>query len=132
MDTTKTTNTTKKILVADDSEIVRDLLARTLRNNGYEVRECSDGEQVWNLMEQGGYQPDLCLFDINMPKCDGIELVTRLRSVDRFKNLAILMVTAQSTPHVKEKAKLLGIRAWILKPVVPEVVLSALQRILGA
>ena len=121
----------KKILIADDSNVVRDLLSKTLRAKGYDVIECVDGEAAWTKIGAEAKAPDLCLFDVNMPKLSGIELCQKIRSEPRFKELPILMITAQSSPNLKQQAKDLGVRAWVLKPVMPELVLSVVEKVLG-
>ncbi|MEN9723142.1 MAG: hypothetical protein RJB38_1128 [Pseudomonadota bacterium] len=119
----------KKILIADDSKLVREMLSEPLKAKGYAVEEFPDGASAWEQLASGGFVPDLCLLDVNMPQMGGLELCEKMRSDSRFAQIPVVMITAQVAPELKAQAKTLGVRAWVLKPVVPERILAAIEKI---
>jgi len=121
----------KTVLVADDSKVVRDKLVVHLRSQGFEVFEASDGQDAWDAMLSGKVKPSICLLDLNMPKLGGLELCEKMRGHAEYKDTPVLMVTAQSDPSLKEKAKALGIRGWVLKPVIPESIAQVVSKLIG-
>jgi len=81
-----------KILVVEDNEDSREILAKLLRMSGYEVSSAPDGESAYAAaMSQ---MPDLIITDINMPGMDGIDLLKKMRLQSLFDRTAILVVTA--------------------------------------
>jgi two-component system chemotaxis response regulator CheY len=121
----------KTVLLADDSKVVRDMLSTHFRSEGYQVVEYTDGIDAWEAMSSEKVTPHICLLDLNMPKLGGLEVCEKMRSVERLKDLPVLLVTAQSDPALKEKAKSLGVRGWVLKPVIPATVASVVKKLLG-
>ena len=81
----------KRILVVDDSLTVRELQRKLLRNRGYEVEVAIDGMDGWNALR--GEDFDLLITDIDMPRMDGIELVTLLRRDNRLQSLPVMVVS---------------------------------------
>ena len=80
-----------KILIAEDDGELRQLFSHVLTKNGYAVRGVSDGQEALDAM-QGDYF-DLIISDIMMPRVDGYELVSRLRSAGN--QTPVLMITAK-------------------------------------
>ena len=116
-----------KILIAeDDGELLR-LFSHVLTKNGYTVRGVSDGQEALDAM-QGDYF-DLIISDIMMPRVDGYELVSRLRSAGN--QTPVLMITAKDAFDDMQRGFLSGTDDYMVKPVnVNEMVLrvSALLR----
>ncbi|WP_166360039.1 hybrid sensor histidine kinase/response regulator [Pseudomonas akapageensis] len=81
----------KRILVVDDSLTVRELQRKLLSNRGYEVAVAIDGMDGWNALR--GEDFDLLITDIDMPRMDGIELVTLLRRDSRLQSLPVMVVS---------------------------------------
>lgn len=123
--------TQKKILIADDSSIMRQLLSSTLTELGHSVLEFPDGEALWKHLESAETPPDLCLLDQNMPELTGLEVCQRMRSRPELASVPILMLTAESAPDLKSRAKELGVRGWVLKPFNKESFAVVIQKVLG-
>lgn len=83
--------TRKRVLVVDDSLTVRELQRKLLVNRGYEVAVAVDGMDGWNALR--GEDFDLLITDIDMPRMDGIELVTLLRRDTRLQSLPVMVVS---------------------------------------
>ncbi|TRC73899.1 hybrid sensor histidine kinase/response regulator [Mesorhizobium sp. WSM4307] len=81
----------KRVLVIDDSLTVRELQRKMLGNHGYEVEVAVDGMDGWNAVRSGPF--DLVVTDIDMPRMDGIELVTLIRKDAHLKNTPIMIVS---------------------------------------
>ncbi|WP_273819405.1 hybrid sensor histidine kinase/response regulator [Pseudomonas asplenii] len=81
----------KRILVVDDSLTVRELQRKLLINRGYEVAVAVDGMDGWNVLRAEDF--DLLITDIDMPRMDGIELVTLLRRDSRLQSLPVMVVS---------------------------------------
>ena len=116
-----------KILIVEDDGELRQLFSHVLTKNGYTVRGVSDGQEALDAM-QGDYF-DLIISDIMMPRVDGYELVSRLRSAGN--QTPVLMITAKDAFDDMQRGFLSGTDDYMVKPVnVNEMVLrvSALLR----
>jgi two-component system, response regulator, stage 0 sporulation protein F len=117
----KTVVPRKRVLVADDDDMVRAALADVLESEGYEVNQARDGrETVARVVED---VPDLVLLDLNMPHLDGWAAFTQL---DRLSPLVpIIVITAR--PHQYQEAVRLGVDAFMEKPLNIPVLLGAIK-----
>lgn len=89
-----------KILVADDSVSMRDLIKTIIEyDNGYEVQEASNGEEALHLLEQNAF--DLLITDIEMPEINGIELIQRLRRAG--SSMPVIVISGVSNQSVKKQ-----------------------------
>jgi two-component system sensor histidine kinase and response regulator WspE len=95
----------KRILVVDDSFTVRELERKLLTTRGYEVDIAVDGMDGWNAVRGGQY--DLVVTDVDMPRMDGIELVTRIRQDPRLHLLPIIIVSYKE----REEDRMRGMEA---------------------
>lgn len=108
-----------KILVADDSRVMRQIVIRTLRQAGYDdhdIVEAEDGADA--LAKVGSEQPDLVLSDWNMPNMTGIECLQALRSSGQAVPFGF--VTSEGSPEMREKAASAGAMFLIAKPFTEE------------
>ncbi len=102
-----------KVVIADDSRLMRAMIKRVLSSLGAEVvGEASNGEEAVKLIKE--VKPDLAILDINMPKKDGLNVVKEVREAGMDTKVAFL--TALNQPWVIEEAKKLGVTAFIPKP----------------
>jgi two-component system chemotaxis response regulator CheY len=118
-----------KILVVDDDRITRLLLRKILsKNPTYEVVEAVTGLEAWNLMDQGA-APDLTILDIMMPGLDGMQLLTKIRTDPRFRNLGVIMCTVVSETETVQQAAALGVSHYFVKPFSAQRVLEEVQKV---
>ena len=81
------------LLIVDDDAVMRATLREILeREAGWRVIDADDGEAAWTLMDSG-FTPDLCVFDIVMPRLDGLDLVERMREDKRFAATKVIIVS---------------------------------------
>jgi two-component system chemotaxis response regulator CheY len=85
-----------KALVVDDSRAVRMILAKTLKELGFEVQEAANGREAWEVIEAEGTAFTLVLSDWNMPEVNGLELLKRLRQNPELSSLIVVMVTTET------------------------------------
>ena len=121
----------KSIMIVDDAQSMRGLVAMTLRNNGYEVIEAQDGADAIKKIEKDGLKLDLVITDLNMPNMDGIELIKRLKDHARYRFVPIVMLTTESQEAKKEEGRLAGAKAWVVKPFKPDVLVGVVKKIIG-
>ena len=104
----------KKILIVDDEEDITYSLKEIIENKGCEVFATVRNEEAWDIFKRE--RPEVCLLDIHMPfsEFDGIELLRRIRSID--KNVQCLFLTRIEDKETKETAKALGVNEYFEKP----------------
>lgn len=119
----------KKILTVDDSASVRQMVAFTLRDAGYEVSEAFDGED--GLQKASGDHFHLVITDLNMPRMDGITLIRNLRANTNYKFTPIIMLTTESQETKKAEGKGAGATGWIVKPFKPEQLVAVTKKVIG-
>lgn len=102
-------------LVTDDSPTIRNMIAFTLKAIGVNTIEASDGQEALNKIEIGNI--DILIVDLNMPKINGLELISMLRKNPKFKKLPMIMVTTETD---KKKGLAAGANEYIVKPFKPQ------------
>ena len=117
----------KRILVVDDSNSMRQMVAFSLTGAGYDVMEAADGQKAFDIAQNNNF--DLVLSDVNMPLMDGIQLVKELRKLPTFKFTPILMLTTEASKEKKMQGKQAGATGWIVKPFNPEQLLGPVKRV---
>ncbi len=119
----------KKILIVDDSNMLRDMVKYALNDGGYaDVVEAIDGADGLDRAKEQEF--DLVITDINMPNMNGFELVQSLRMIDAYKAKPILILTTENSADMKSRGKESGATGWIVKPFVPEQLLKAVNTVL--
>lgn len=119
----------KTVLVVDDSPTMRQMVAFTLSNAGFQVVEAGNGKEAMGKIS-GGAKPDLVVTDLNMPEMDGISLIKEIRKNPALKFTPILMLTTESTDDKKKSGQAAGATGWIVKPFNPEQMLKVVQKVL--
>ncbi|TWI68500.1 two-component system chemotaxis response regulator CheY [Desulfobotulus alkaliphilus] len=118
------------ILVADDEQIMRQILGNILKTLGLtKISYASDGGAAW-LRLQIKPAIDLILLDWNMPKMTGPELLSMMRKSEDYKNIPVLMITAEGTREHILKAMEIGATNYVVKPFTPAVIEKKIRQIL--
>lgn len=118
---------TQTILTVDDSRTMRDMLRLALVGAGFRVIEAVDGVDGLNVLE--GEQPDIIITDINMPNLDGFGFIEAVRSDPAVRRVPILVLTTESSPEKKARAREAGATGWIVKPFNTEKLVQAIRRV---
>lgn len=103
----------KRVLVVDDSLTVRELERKLLSNQGYEVESAVDGMDGWNAVRTGQF--DLVVTDIDMPRMDGIELVTLIKGNTNLKSLPVMVVSYKDREEDRERGLSAGADYYLTK-----------------
>ena len=120
----------KKILMVDDSSMIRLIVSKAAAKAGYEVVSATNGQEG---LEQLSIHPDidLVLSDINMPIMGGMEMIEQIRENKTTKYLPIVMLTTESKDELKQQGRELGVKAWMVKPFNEKTFLKAMMKIIG-
>lgn len=104
-----------KLLVADDENVQRLLISKFFKEFGYDVVECSDGNEAWNVMQKED-SPNLIVLDWVMPGISGIELCRKAREMAKGQYFYILLVTAKTDAEDLIEGMEAGADDYIFKP----------------
>jgi two-component system, chemotaxis family, chemotaxis protein CheY len=116
-------------LVVEDSPMMRQLLVFALhRIKNLQVTEAEDG--VDGLRKLTNDKFDLVITDINMPIMDGLKLVRRIRSDDKYKDVPIIIITTEGGSEDRQRALALGANAYITKPIQAPQVIAKVKELL--
>jgi len=118
-----------KAMVVDDSRAVRMILARTLKELGYEVCEAANGREALEALEADKAGVRLVLADWNMPEINGLDLVRRLRQDPALASLAVVMVTTETELDQMATALEAGANEYVMKPFTKEILVEKLDLI---
>jgi two-component system chemotaxis response regulator CheY len=119
-----------KVLIADDSKVMRQIVTRTWRQAGFsglDLVEASNGREALDIVQAEA--PDLVLSDWNMPEMTGIELLQNLRGTGSAVPFGF--VTSEGSPEMRERAESAGALFLIAKPFTAESFREVLEPVLG-
>ena len=111
-----------KILIVDDSEYMRHLLDDILKDEGFEVHQASNGQEMLDIFDS--VKPDVVLIDIVMPVLNGIDAIKILH--EKNPDARIIVCSAQSLQSVKDEAYAAGACGYIQKPFGVDIVMNAI------
>jgi chemosensory pili system protein ChpA (sensor histidine kinase/response regulator) len=117
------------VLIVDDSITVRELLSLTFNKAGYRVEQARDGQEAWDKL-RSGLPCDIVFCDIEMPRCDGLELLSRIQKDSNLNHLPIAMLTSRGADKHRQIAAQLGASGYFTKPYLEEALLEAATRML--
>ncbi len=118
-----------RLLVVDDSKLMRDMVAACLRPLGAVTFEfASTGLEAIERLSLAAF--DIVVLDLNMPDVGGIEVIEFVRSQDRLRTLPILIVTTRGDDASRARVLEVGASSFLAKPFTPEQILSEVRRFL--
>lgn len=118
-----------RIMAVDDQKVMREMVRAVLEAEGHEVLTADDGADALELARCETV--DLVLSDINMPNMNGISLVSKLRRLEHYQDIPILMLTTEDSNFKKDKAKRMGADGWLQKPFDPPRLSKAVNTMLA-
>ncbi|MEV5202238.1 response regulator [Streptomyces sp. NPDC053720] len=104
------------MLVVDDNKVIRHLIRVNLELEGFEVVTAADGVECLDLVHR--VRPDVITLDVVMPRLDGLQTATRLRSDPRTRHLPVAIISA-CTPYEVDSGVAAGVDAFLAKPFEP-------------
>lgn len=117
----------KNILIVDDSASMRQLVAFTLKDAGYDVTAAVHGKDALEKTNNGT-KFEMVITDLNMPEMDGIELIKQLRIKPGYRFTPVLMLTTESQESKKQEGKAAGASGWIVKPFTPDQLIGVVKK----
>ncbi len=120
---------TIEVLAVDDSRTMRNMIKMALNTDDFDVHTADDGQHGLEVL--AGIAPDAIITDINMPRMDGFQFIDAVRDQDKHRATPILVLTTESAPELKMKARDAGATGWIVKPFDPTKLIKALQMVAG-
>ena len=118
------------VLIIDDSVTVRELLSMTFKKAGYRVEQARDGQEAWNKLS-GGLDCDIAFCDIEMPRMNGLELLSQLQKDEKLSSLPIAMLTSRGAQKMRNIAAKRGANGYFVKPYVEDDLLEAARRMMN-
>jgi chemotaxis protein histidine kinase CheA/ActR/RegA family two-component response regulator len=119
-----------RILVVDDSRVVRESLARMLAAEGHIVDAATDGAEAWDMLQDVRY--DLLVTDVEMPRLGGLELLGRVRgAITSLARMPALVISSRASAPHRERAERAGASAFLPKPVTRQAIAQEIDKLLG-
>jgi len=103
-----------KILLAEDEELLIDVLQRKLTQEGYDVKVAKNGKEAMDFLNSGE-KFDLILLDIIMPQMGGFEVMEKIQENENLKKIPVIVISNSGQPVELTRAKSLGAKDWIVK-----------------
>ena len=120
----------KKILMVDDSSMIRLIVSKAATKAGYDIVTATNGEDGLSKLSANG-DIDLILSDINMPVMGGLEMIRIIKENEKTKYIPIVMLTTESKEELKQQGRELGVKAWMVKPFNEKTFLKAMMKLIG-
>jgi PAS domain S-box-containing protein len=121
---------TPRVLIVEDDNHVRPVLARLIERGGFDVSQAENGQTALELLPT--VQPDLVLLDIRMPGMDGYEVLQRIKNDASFKHIPVVVLTASDLAITAQQQVLeLGAALYLEKPIGSDELLTEIERILS-
>ena len=117
------------VLVVDDSITVRELLSMSFNKLGYRVEQARDGQEAWDKL-RGGLVCDMIFSDIEMPRMNGLELLSNLHQDENLKSIPVAMLTSRGADKHKQIANDLGAKAYLTKPYTEKDLMDVAQHLI--
>ncbi len=119
-----------KLIIADDSRMVRGIVTRVVEAMGFDAVPAANGGETLNALEANEENIRLVLLDWNMPVLNGLDVIKKMRADERFKKIPVLMVSTESEDEKIQEAITAGAQGYLTKPFTPEQLTKAIQRVL--
>jgi two-component system chemotaxis response regulator CheY len=116
----------KTFLIVDDSASMRQLIAFTIKDAGYDVLLAENGTDALEKLSR--VKIDVVITDLNMPEMDGITFIRELRGKADYKFVPIIMLTTESQDAKKQEGRAAGASGWIVKPFSPSQLMAVVNK----
>ena len=116
-----------RVLVVDDDEVIRQLIAVNLQLEGFEVSTAVDGQDCLEKVAQ--VRPDVITLDVMMPRLDGWVTAVRLRESPETAHIRVVMITARAQEHDVRRGNEIGVDAYVTKPFDPNQLIQTVRKL---
>lgn len=125
----------KRVIIVDDSRAIvatAELALEEMVNSGViEFKSYINPVELLEALQGGSENFDLLISDVNMPQMNGLDLVRKIKSDERYKTKPILILTTESSNEMKMTGKEIGVTGWMVKPFSDEKLVKSLKMVLG-
>ncbi len=118
-----------RILLVDDEPGIRNAVKAYLEDEGFDITTATDGEDGWQKAQQ--IVPDVVLSDVMMPRCDGYELLKRLRDNERLAGTPVIFLTAKGMTIDRTQGYQAGVDDYIPKPFDPDELVARVKNVVA-
>nr|WP_067910729.1 response regulator [Actinomadura rubrobrunea] len=115
------------MLVVDDDEVIRQLIAVNLQLEGFEVATAVDGQDCLDKVREVG--PDVITLDVMMPRLDGWVTAVRLRQDPATSHIKVVMITARAQEYDVRRGEEIGVDAYVTKPFDPNHLIQTVRKL---
>ncbi len=126
--TVKNTTISKTIMIVDDEDYIRELVAIILERAGYNAIKAVNGKDALDKLKTT--KIEMVITDLKMPEMDGIEFIRTLCSIDEYKSIPIIILTSESREIKKRECIQAGADEWIMKPFIPRHLLEVVRSLI--
>ncbi|WP_431894191.1 response regulator transcription factor [Nonomuraea sp. bgisy101] len=116
-----------RVLVVDDDEVIRQLIAVNLTLEGFEVATATDGQDCLDRVMD--VMPDVITLDVMMPRLDGWETASRLRTEERTAHIKVVLITARAQESDRRRGMGIGVDAYLTKPFDPAELIEVVREL---
>jgi len=116
-----------KIIIADDSRVMRNIIEKALKPLGLATIHAGNGQEVLDCLERQGDEIGLILLDWNMPVMSGIEVLETIKKSNIYTHIPVLIVSTESEDDKMTRAFEAGAKGYISKPFTPERLLNLVR-----
>ncbi|MEV0967546.1 response regulator transcription factor [Microtetraspora glauca] len=116
-----------RVLVVDDDEVIRQLIAVNLTLEGFEVETAHDGQDCLDRVHE--VDPDIITLDVMMPRLDGWETATRLRTDRSTSHIKVVLITARAQEDDRRRGLGIGVDAYLTKPFDPAELIDVVREL---
>lgn len=120
-----------KVLIVDDSEMIRNFHSYIIKSIGLEIISAIDGADALEKIYGSEEEIAICITDINMPNMDGYTLIERLRDDPQYEDMPIIIVSTEDEFQDKQRGFEAGANIYIVKPTEPEVLIENIRMLLA-
>ena len=121
----------KTIMIIDDATSIRQVVAMTLEEAGYDYIEAEDGVDALGKLD--GREINMFICDVNMPNMDGVTFLEKVKNDEKYSGYRFtpfIMLTTEAGADMRARGKELGAKAWMVKPFQPDQLLGAVKKLL--
>lgn len=125
----------KRVIIVDDSRAViatAELALDGLISSGViEFKSYLNPLELLGALQNGSENFDMLISDVNMPEMNGLDLARAIKSDERYKTKPIIVLTTESSEHMKMTGKEIGVTGWMVKPFNDEKLVKSIKMVLG-
>ena len=119
------------VLIVDDSVSVRMIMTNFIKSSGWLPITAKDGVEALEILQAVSQLPDIILLDVEMPRMDGYELLSRLKSNAVHRNIPVVMITSRSSEKHRMRALQMGAADYVIKPYQDDMLKNLIEHLIS-